>query len=261
MTTGDVTPPRFAQPPLVDSAETSVRLRVSSSEPATLHWAISYNNVAAEYRYQLLGFKSSKLSTQQVLDVSSAPDAAAESGLLAGGRAGSAAALRRLQQSAGGNDTVLRETGPIVAWGQWQLDRANEVTDLEITPPCINNTVMCMEHTDSLNPQTEYKVGVICFFFALPHGHLRNDVHEPCTCRCTWCWWMNQEILWMPRKCPWRQRCQIRLSQTCGSARPVQGLLLPPAQTVLRGASFAGTLAQRPLMSRSQRMRVVRFTT
>lgn len=158
LTTGDVTPPRFAQPPLVDSAETSLRLRVSSSEPATLHWAISYDNVAAEYRYQLLGFKTSKLSTQQVLQVSNV-SAAAESARLIDPTSG-VLALRRLQQDTAGNETLLQEAGPIVAWGQWRLDSANQVVDLDITPPCISDTVMCMEHTDSLNPQTEYKVCV-----------------------------------------------------------------------------------------------------
>lgn len=157
LVTGDVIPPRFAQPPLVDTAETSMRLRVSTSEPATLHWAISYDNVAAEYRYQLLGFKTSQLSTQQVLAVSSTP--AAEAARVSGD--GSAAAARRqLHQGTVGNGTELREDGPIVAWGQWEVAGANEVTDLEITPPCISDTVMCAEHTDSLNPQTQYKVRI-----------------------------------------------------------------------------------------------------
>lgn len=165
LTSGDMTAPRFAQPPLVDTAATSMRLRVSTSEPATLHWAISYDNVAAEYRYQLLGFKTSKLSTQQVLDLSQA-GVSTESGWAAsggrgGGRGGGGAAAavrRRLQEATASNGTELREDGPIVAWGQWEVAGANEVVDLEITPPCISGTVMCTEHTDSLNPQTQYKV-------------------------------------------------------------------------------------------------------
>lgn len=166
LTTGDVTAPRFAQPPLVDTAATSMRLRVSTSEPATLHWAISYDNVAVEYRYKLLGFKTSKLSTQQVLAASQA-GASTESALAVGvGGGGAAAVRRRLQDATAGSGTELQEDGPIVAWGQWQVAGANEVIDLEITPPCMSGTVMCAEHTDSLNPQTGYKV---CRWVATRH--------------------------------------------------------------------------------------------
>eukprot|EP00892_Ulva_mutabilis_P000130 jgi/Ulvmu1/10117/UM006_0068.1 len=185
--TGDVTAPRFAQPPLVDSAETSLRLRVSSSEPAMLHWAIAYDNVAAEFRYQLLGFKSSRLSTQQVLGVSSSP-VSAETSPATSTAAGATGAPRQLKQSAaGGNEILLQEAGPIVAWGQWQLGSANEVTDLEITPPCISDTVMCAEHTDSLNPQTEYKVHLVLVDVAgnamdipeVPMATTLPDISEP----------------------------------------------------------------------------------
>lgn len=70
VTTGDITAPSFAQPPLISSDETALSMRVSVSEPATLHWAITYEDVSAEYRYQLLGFKTSLLSAEQVLAVS-----------------------------------------------------------------------------------------------------------------------------------------------------------------------------------------------
>lgn len=160
LTTGDVTPPRFAQPPLVDAGETSMRVRVSTSEPATLHWAISYDNVAAEYRYQLLGFKTSSLSTSQVLELSQAT-AATEAGGAYSSRV-AAVPARRLHQEAVENGTVLPEDGPVVAWGQWEVSDANEVVDVEITPPCFSDTVMCTEHTDSLNPETQYKVWCHC---------------------------------------------------------------------------------------------------
>jgi hypothetical protein len=74
VTTGDITAPTFAQPPLISSQETALTLRVSVSEPATLHWAITYEDISAEYRYQLLGFKSSLLSAEQVLAASDQPD-------------------------------------------------------------------------------------------------------------------------------------------------------------------------------------------
>jgi hypothetical protein len=70
VTTGDITAPSFAQPPLISSDETALSIRVSVNEPATLHWAITYEDVSAEYRYQLLGFKSSVLSAEQILAVS-----------------------------------------------------------------------------------------------------------------------------------------------------------------------------------------------
>lgn len=71
VTTGDITAPVFAQPPLINSDETALSMRVSVNEPATLYWAITYEDISAEYRYQLLGFKASLLSAEQVLTVSS----------------------------------------------------------------------------------------------------------------------------------------------------------------------------------------------
>lgn len=74
LTTGDVTAPSFAQPPLISSDETALSVRVAVNEPATLHWAITYEDISAEYRYQLLGFKSSLLSADQVLALSDQPN-------------------------------------------------------------------------------------------------------------------------------------------------------------------------------------------
>jgi hypothetical protein len=58
----------------MSSAETMLKVRVSVNEPATLHWAITYEDVSAEFRYHLLGFKSSLLSADQVLAVSAQAD-------------------------------------------------------------------------------------------------------------------------------------------------------------------------------------------
>ena len=82
VTTGDITAPAFAQPPLISSDETALSMRVSVNEPSTLYWAITYEDVSAEYRYHLLGFKSSLLSAEQVLAVSGSAEPGAETTII-----------------------------------------------------------------------------------------------------------------------------------------------------------------------------------
>jgi hypothetical protein len=137
--TGDTQAPAFAQQPLLRTSVSALRVRFAVNKPARVHWTVAYDTVTADYRYQRLGFKSSELSTEQVLDITSQGDAAT--------------VLRKLQQSDTSDDI-----GPIVGWGETYVARSNQLVDLLLDPPCLNGTGMCALSSKGLNPLTDYKV-------------------------------------------------------------------------------------------------------
>ena len=135
--TGDIEPPYFTQPPLIQATTTSFMVTFGSSEPATVHAVVVYDDVSSEFRYRLLGFESSDLSTDQVLEVTA--------------RGGEI--MRRLQLS-----KMADTMGPIVGFNTSQVTAANEITEVMLQPPCLDGTGMCLLHDDGLNPITRYKV-------------------------------------------------------------------------------------------------------
>lgn len=137
--TGDTQPPAFTQQPLLRTSASALSVRFAVNKPARVYWTVAYDSVTADYRYQLLGFKSSELSTEQVLDITNRGDAAT--------------VLRKLQQS----DT-RDDIGPIVGWGETYVAQSNKLVDLLLDPPCLNGTGMCALSTKGLNPLTDYKV-------------------------------------------------------------------------------------------------------
>jgi hypothetical protein len=137
--TGDFVPPSFSQPPLLQGSTNALTVSFAVDEPATAHWVLAYNDVSADYRYQLVGFESSKLSTDQVMEVT--------------GRGEAATVLRRLQQTETA-DTM----GPIVGWGTVSITQPNKLVTMSMRPPCLNDTGMCLLSFGALNPETGYKV-------------------------------------------------------------------------------------------------------
>lgn len=141
--TGDTAPPRFVQPPVVQSAETGLAVTFAVDKTARLDWAIAYDEVSAEFRDQRLGFKSSTLSTAQVLAASSIGAAAASA----------PAALRRLRAA-----DVPSDVGPVIAAGSTVVGVTSSPLAVQLMTPCLEGTGMCEVDSDALSPVTPYKV-------------------------------------------------------------------------------------------------------
>lgn len=160
--TADVDAPTFTQPPLVRVNGPALSARLAVSKASTVYWAAAYADVQADYRNQLLGFSSSDLSTQQVLELAASTD--------------TAAALRRLHQAGG----LRSQTGPVISSGEMFVSEPNRVVDVPLDSPCLNNTGMCSRSSSALNPLTEYQVCMLLFMLA---GSVwANPKLCPCLC-------------------------------------------------------------------------------
>lgn len=98
VTTGDVDPPTFTQPPLIRANGESLSARLAVSKPSTVFWAVVYANVAGAHRGAFVEFASSSLSTDQILELSDGES--------------DASVLRRLHQL----DLDDDHDGPIIGW-------------------------------------------------------------------------------------------------------------------------------------------------
>jgi hypothetical protein len=138
--TGDIAVPRFVQPPVMRSTSTGLSVAFAVDKPARLDWAIAYDTVSANFRDQLLGFKSSALSTPQVVDAVRVAEV------------NGSTALRRLHAE------KVTDVGPVVASGFAAVDALQTPLAIHLMTPCLNDSGMCRTHEDALNPFTRYKV-------------------------------------------------------------------------------------------------------
>lgn len=137
--------PHFTSPPVVATTDAGAEITFATDRPAIVHWAVIYSDVSAAYRYHLLGFESSQLSSNQVREL-------AMHGL-------SGSSLRSLQEAS--DETSSAGSGPVIAWGSEHIAEANDLSqsvnvDTE-SAPCLTMG-MCRLSVSAVNPVTEYKV-------------------------------------------------------------------------------------------------------
>lgn len=146
LSTGDAEPPEFTSLPVVETSNGGTEISFATDKPAMVYWALLYSDISAAFRYHLLGFESSQLSSAQVLDVAKH-----------GTRASS---LRGLQEAL--EEAASPSSGPVVAWGSQQITAANAmappVSINTTSAPCLADTGMCLLSFDAINPETDYKV-------------------------------------------------------------------------------------------------------
>jgi hypothetical protein len=166
--TGDIATPLFVQPPVMHASSAGLSVSFAVDKPAQLDWAIAYDTVSADFRDVLLGFKSSLLSTEQVLKASQLAQASTST------------ALRRLHA-----ESVV-DIGPVIASGQSSVDIVRTSQTLQLMAPCLNQSGMCQLHADALNPFTNYKVRklimVICLMVDMSaHNSFNSCQVQPST--------------------------------------------------------------------------------
>jgi hypothetical protein len=155
---GDIAAPRFVQPPAMHASSAGLSVSFAVDKPARLDWAIAYDTVSADFRDVLLGFKSSLLSTPQVLKASQLTQTSTST------------ALRRLH-----TESVV-DVGPVIASGQSSIDTVQSPQSFQLMAPCLSQSGMCQLHADALNPYTNYKVRSLSMLLCLtvPRLHMTH---------------------------------------------------------------------------------------